>query len=69
VLVSVPALGTDATAEDRAAARALRARLRAEQSREIVREIRAWALAQRLLPESGLGKAITYMLARIMRER
>ena len=32
------------------------------QSRESVGEIRASALAQRVLPESGLGKAITYVL-------
>ena len=62
VEAEVPGLGPDATAEARAAARTLRARLRAEQSRAIVGEIRAWALAQRVLPESGLGKAITYML-------
>ena len=59
----VPALSPGATAEERAATRTLRACLRAEQSREIVGEIRAWALGQRVLPESSLGKAITYMLA------
>jgi len=58
----VPALSPGATAEERAATRTLRACLRAEQSREIVGEIRAWALGQRVLPESSLGKAITYML-------
>lgn len=47
---------------DRAEALALRHRLRQERSRPLVREIRDWALAQRALPESGLGKAITYML-------
>ena len=41
---------------------ALRARLRGEQSRGIVREIRDWALNLRVLPESSLGKAISYML-------
>jgi transposase len=40
----------------------LRAELRAERSRPTVREIHAWALAQRVLPESGLAKAIDYML-------
>ncbi|MCI0657271.1 MAG: IS66 family transposase, partial [Acidobacteria bacterium] len=40
----------------------LRSRLRAERSRPVVRDIQAWALAQRVLPESGLGKAIAYML-------
>jgi len=47
---------------DRAAALALRHRLRQERSRPIVREIRDWALAQRPLPESSLGKAVSYML-------
>ena len=40
----------------------LRATLRAEQSVPIVTELRAWAHRQRALPESSLGKAITYML-------
>ena len=40
----------------------LRAELRASRSREIVRRIRDWAIAQRPLPQSGLGKAIDYML-------
>jgi transposase len=40
---------------------ALRARLRAEQSRPIVRKIYDWMLAQCPLPESGLGQAIRYM--------
>jgi len=29
---------------------------------DLVADIRAWALARRALPESGLGRAITYML-------
>jgi Transposase IS66 family len=62
VEAEVPTVGLDATADDSAAARALRARLRANQSRGIVGEIRAWALGQRVLPESSLGKAIRYML-------
>ncbi len=37
---------------------ALRSRLRQECSRAIVADIQAWALAQRGLPESSLGKAI-----------
>jgi transposase len=41
---------------------ALRRRLREECSRPIVRAIRDWAMAQRPLPESGLGKAVGYML-------
>ncbi len=47
---------------NRAEALALRHRLRQERSRPLVRELRDWALAQRPLPESSLGKAITYML-------
>ncbi len=39
----------------------LRRQLRDERSREIVSRIHTWALAQRRLPESGLGKAIAYM--------
>jgi transposase len=39
-----------------------RAVLRAERSRSIVTEIRNWAFAQRALPESGLGRAVAYML-------
>ena len=41
---------------------ALRGRLRDERSRAIVREIQTWALDQRALPESSLGKAISYLL-------
>ena len=51
-----------ASEETRAAAFALRARLRREQATEIVEAIRAWAYQQRALPESSLGKAIAYML-------
>jgi transposase len=55
-----------ATAGDDDAARAevlaLRERLRDERSRPIVREIQTWALAQRVLPESSLGKAVSYLL-------
>src|SRR2546426_516341 len=47
---------------DRAAALALRHGLRQERSRPLVRAIRDWALAQRPLPESSLGKAVSYML-------
>jgi len=47
---------------DRAAALALRHSLRQQRSRPLVRDIRDWALAQRPLPESGLGKAVSYML-------
>ena len=47
---------------DHVAALALRHTLRQERSRPLVRAIRDWALAQRPLPESGLGKAVAYML-------
>ena len=39
----------------------LRLSLRQTRSREIVSRIHSWALAQRVLPESGLGKALTYL--------
>lgn len=39
----------------------LRAKIRSEQSRPIVRDIHAWVLAQTPLPQSGLGQAIQYM--------
>jgi transposase len=41
---------------------ALRGRLRQERSRAIVHEIQTWALAQRALPQSSLGKALHYLL-------
>lgn len=62
VEAQVPVLAADAPSDARAEALALRARRRQEQSRGIVQEIRDWALRQRVLPESSLGKAITYML-------
>jgi transposase len=61
VEAQVPALRAEMAAEDRAEALAVRARVRAEQSRGIVREMRDWALGQRVLPESSLGKAIAYL--------
>jgi transposase len=42
---------------------ALRHATRDARSRPIVERIHAWALAQRPLPQSGLGRAISYMLA------
>jgi transposase len=39
----------------------LRRRLRNEKSRDIVRRIQQWAIEQRALPQSGLGKAIAYL--------
>ncbi len=41
---------------------ALRTRLREERSRGVVAQIRQWAEQQRPLPQSGLGKAIQYMV-------
>jgi transposase len=38
-----------------------RSRARAERSRDIVKRIQAWALDQKALPQSPLGKAIAYM--------
>jgi transposase len=35
--------------------------LRNEKSRDVVRRIQQWALEQRALPQSGLGKAIAYL--------
>ena len=51
-----------ALAADAAEVRARRQELREERSRPIVAEIQSWALAQRVLPESSLGKAVGYML-------
>jgi transposase len=52
--------GMESTA--RTEALQLRATLRRERSAPIVTELRAWAHRQRVLPESSLGKAISYML-------
>ena len=38
-----------------------RARIRQDASREVVREIQAWALRTEALPQSALGRAIAYM--------
>lgn len=38
------------------------AKLRNERSRAVVEQLFAWATAQRVLPKSSLGKAISYML-------
>ena len=51
-----------ANGELHAAILRVRACVRPERSRPIVAAIRAWALGQRALPESALGKAIAYML-------
>jgi transposase len=57
-----PRLEPGASPEEAAEVLRRRAELRAERSRPLVRKIQAWALSQRVLPESGLGKAIDYML-------
>jgi transposase len=57
----VPALRPGASPAECTAALELRARVRREQSRPRVEEIRSWALVQRALPESSLGKAVSYM--------
>ena len=61
----VPRLPRTAPDEARADALALRSRLREERSQAIVAALRDWAYATRpvTLPESSLGKAITYMLS------
>ena len=60
----VPRLAVTADAADVAAALELRARLRQERSAPVVRELYEWALEHkpRVLPRSGIGKAIVYML-------
>jgi transposase len=58
----VPELDVCASEEETAERLRLRAELRSSRSRDVVARIREWALAQRVLPESGLGKAIAYML-------
>jgi len=58
---SLPAMG-GASEVMRDELLAQRRRLRDERSRSIVGEIQTWALAQRALPESSLGKAIGYLL-------
>jgi transposase len=58
----VPRAGPEATEEERAERLDLIAKLRRERSRPIVDGFRAWAAAQLVLPESGLGRAIGYML-------
>ena len=39
----------------------LRARLRREKSAPLMKELRTWALAQRALPRSSFGRALTYI--------
>lgn len=49
------------TVPDTADAAELRRKIRDEQSRKVVAEIRDWAIKQRSSPQSGLRKAINYM--------
>lgn len=49
-------------AADREEALRLRAELRRENSRPVIQEIKDWAFEQKASPESGLRKAIDYML-------
>lgn len=56
-LYGVEACAKKATVDDPAA---YLARLRRERSAPLVAELRAWMLAQRVLPQSGLGRAIAY---------
>lgn len=58
----VPAVRLDTPEQEKTEALQLRARLRDERSRALVSRIRSWALQQHPLPESGLGKAISYMM-------
>jgi transposase len=61
----VPRLPSGAPEDARREALALRARLREERSRPIVAELRNWAYATKpaTLPQSGLVKALDYMLS------
>jgi transposase len=57
----VPALRANATPEEEAEILRLRAELREQRSRAIVRRIQEWVYAQQPLPRSGLGSALTYL--------
>jgi len=48
--------------KESAAALAARQAMRDEKSRPLVKAIRRWARSQMVLPESGIGRAIAYML-------
>lgn len=52
----------ESTCPGGAAGDELRLKLRQERSRAVVEEIRIWATSTKALPQSGLGKAIAYML-------
>jgi len=60
-LYAVERLVPPARNGDAAEALRLRGELRQTRSRQIVRKIQDWAIAQRPLPQSGLGGAIEYM--------
>lgn len=57
-----PRAGPQASATERAERLALLQKVRQERSRPVVEDLHAWACAQVVLPESGLGRAIGYML-------
>ena len=57
-----PRLDPGASPEQAAEVLHRRAELRSQRSRLLIRKIQEWALSQRVLPESGLSKAIGYML-------
>ena len=53
--------GLEKTVPDTPGSAELRRKIRDEQSRNVVAEIRDWAIQQRSSPQSGLRKAINYM--------
>lgn len=53
--------GLEKTVPDTADAAELRLKIRDEQSRKVIADIRDWAIKQRSSPQSGLRKAIDYM--------
>jgi len=58
----VPRVERSASQEEKAEALKLRTELRCTRSKQIVESIKTWVLGQLVLPESGLGKAISYMM-------
>jgi transposase len=58
----VPSVGSSATEPQKTESLGLRASLRKQRSAELLSRIHSWALEQHPLPESGLGKAIAYMM-------
>ena len=58
----VPVVSSGSTEDQKTESLSLRAQLRNERSGDLVSRIRSWALDQHPLPQSGLGKAIAYMM-------